>query len=114
MKLSENWVIKPLSVLETLECIRCAEELEREMLVEDSNAELVKAVYEYGALGYFSIYEGNVRKFSSPREVLCQLTLDQLADFYEEYCRLHQGNQKYWEAEQNESFERQVKQGENI
>lgn len=114
MKAEEKFELKRLSALEVVECLACADRLEQELQIEDSNPELVRALCEYGALGYCTVYREGRRAFDSARQVLERLTLDQLADLYgayeRRYGRTAEETAVASEFGRNETFERQAEE----
>lgn len=106
----EKYILKKLSAEEILESLLLEEKLEEELMRRDFDRELTKALCEYGVLCYLTIYDGDKRHFSSPRDVLKNLTISELADVYDAYIEKFYMNEQITESGLNESFEIQLKE----
>ena len=78
--------LRRLSAKETLLVERMALELQQEMMLEDFDPELTTLLCEYAAFCWLAVETGGGRRFLSPRAVLEECSLEQLADYYETYC----------------------------
>lgn len=81
--------LRKLSAREILTIGALAKSLEEELLLEDFDRELTALLCEYAAFCCLTVEVDGGRKFLSPREVLEECSLEELADTYEEYCRLY-------------------------
>ena len=84
-----NEQLRKLSASEVLQLEKMANELEQEMLLEDFNQELTKTLCEYAAFCCLAVEIGGERRFLTPRAVLEECSLEELADYYERYCALY-------------------------
>jgi len=81
--------LRKLSASEALMMVQLAKELEEELLLEDFDRKLCGLLCEYAAFCYLAVEIGGGRKFLSPRAVLEECSLEELAAYYEAYEALY-------------------------
>lgn len=88
---SARYELKKLSRLEMLVCINKARETFKQIDGGKNSIELASALAEYGALAAACLYKGNTPAFSSPKEALSCLSVDELCVVYDRYNKMNCG-----------------------